>query len=184
MKLIQPFAALIQRGVSLTFNISAAGEQIQLNILPSGKDTKTGVALPPKALIGSAEELDQHLEEYLSKYAGAVTRIADVLATADVDLQAAEKEATDQARQALEEKRNKGTSKPGTKPTSSSAPKKRDLGAGLMDGDDEQEEEEHGDTAGTTLQTGGTETSLPASPAASASASAPADAAGLSSALF
>lgn len=188
MKLIQPFAALIQRGVSLQMNISAAGEQIQLSILPKGKDTKTGVTLPPKALIGTAEEIDQHLEEYLTKYAGTVTRIADVVAGADVDLQAAEKEASAQAKQALDEKRAKNATKPGgAKATPAGGKKERDMGAGLIGGEAEGEDEDlHDDNADTVLKTGGGGGGEPAqSPAASpVGAQAGAEAGGLNAALF
>lgn len=179
MNLIQPFEALIKNGVSLTFKIAAAGEQIQLNILPTGKDSKTGVALPPKALFGTAAELDQHLEEFATKYAASVTRIADVVATADADLEKQEKEASELARKAVDDKRNKAPAKPGAKSTSSTTPaKKRDMGAGLI-GDDsgggEDEEHEHDEGApNTTLNTtsdGAGEAVAPA--AAPASAPAP-----------
>lgn len=178
MNLIQPFEALIKNGVSLTFKISAAGEQIQLNILPTGKDSKTGVALPPKALFGTAAELDQHLEEFASKYAASVTRIADVVATADADLEKQEKEASETARKAVEDKRaNKAPAKPGVKSTSSTTPsKKRDMGAGLIDdegggGDDEDEDEDSTNTTLDTTGAGAGETPAPAAAPASPPAS-------------
>lgn len=162
MKLIQPFEALIQNGVSLTFKFAAAGDgQIQLDILPAGKDTKTGVALPPKALFGTAAELDANLEEFVEKYANSVQRIAEVVANADQELQQAEAAAATQARQAVDTKRaNKTTTKPGAGKSAASTPKKRDLGAGMIDeeggGDEDHDDDvQTGDQAETTLNTGG-----------------------------
>ncbi len=155
MNLIQPFAALIKNGVNLTFKLAAAGDNIQLDILPSGKDSKTGVALPPKALIGTAEDLDANLEAYLQKYAASLTTIADVVAKADDDLQAAEKVASETARKAVEDKRKSGKTST-SKPTAS--PKRKDAASGLIDTDDDTNSEEEGeggegDDAATTLNT-------------------------------
>lgn len=166
MKLIQPFEALIQNGVSLTFKFAAAGDgQIQLDILPAGKDTKTGVALPPKALFGTAAELDANLEEFVEKYANSVQRIAEVVANADQELQQAEAAAATQARQAVDTKRaNKTTTKPGAGKSAASTPKKRDLGAGMIgeeggsdEDHDHDDDDQTGDQAATTLKTGGGE---------------------------
>lgn len=160
MKLIQPFEALIRNGVTLTFRLAAAGDQIQLDILPSGKDTKTGVALPPRALLGSAADLDEHLEAFVEKYAGSVTRIADVVANADQDLKQAEDAAAAQARKAVEEKRSntKAPSKPGSK-VATGTPKRRDFMAGMTGAGDEDVDDDDGagagDETGTTLNTGG-----------------------------
>lgn len=171
MKLISPFKSLIQGGVILTFKISAAGgENVQLDILPQGKDTATGVALPPKALIGTPEEIDAGLEEYLQKYAASVARVAEVVAKADAELKTIEEAAAAQAKKAIEDKSKAKTStpsKPGSKP-GTSAPRK-DMGAGLLDeGDD--------DDGGTTLITTGStgEAPAPASAPAVAPAAAPA----------
>ena len=81
MQLITPLLPLLQGGVVLTLRMSAAaGQNIQLDILPQGKDTATGVALAPRALLGTAQELDEHLEAYLQKYATSLTRLADIAA--------------------------------------------------------------------------------------------------------
>lgn len=197
MKLIQPFEALIQNGVSLTFKFAAAGDgQIQLDILPAGKDTKTGVALPPKALFGTAAELDANLEEFVEKYANSVTRIVDVVANADQELQQAEAAAATQARKAVEDKRTKTTTKPGVggKP-STSTPKKRDLGAGMIgeeggseeEHDEDQDDNQSGDQASTTLNTTGSAAPAPVeagAPGSSATAETGQPAGALSPSLF
>ena len=174
MKLISPFKSLIQGGVVLNFKISAAGgENVQMDILPQGKDSATGVALPPKALVGTPEELDAGLEEYLQKYAASVARVAEVVANADAELRTIEEAAAAQAKKAVEDKskaKTNTTSKPGSKPAAS-APRK-DMSAGMLDesggGDD--------DDGGTTLITTGDagEAQAPAGAPASAPATAPA----------
>lgn len=157
MKLISPFKSLLQGGVILNFKIAAAGsgENVQLDILPQGKDSSTGVSLPPKALVGTPEEIDSQLEEYLQKYATSVTRVAEVVANADAELKKIEDEAAAAAKKAIEDKAKNKTSttkspgKPGTTGTRKGDPK-----AGLLDdGDDENQD---GDTSTTLITTGGT----------------------------
>lgn len=160
MKLIQPFEALIKNGVSVTFKMTAAGDgdQIQLDILPAGKDSKTGVALPPRALLGTAAELDANLEDFLQKYAGAVTRIADVVANADQELQQVEAEAATAARKALEQKRAAKAPNKGASAGKPAAPK-RNMSAGLIDNDGDaggnDGDDDESDEADTTLKTSG-----------------------------
>jgi PRTRC genetic system protein E len=180
MQFVQTLAALITSGVSFSFKLAAAGENIQLDIVPSGKSNKTGVALPAKSLIGTAKEIDDALAEFLPKYATSTTKINEVLANADAELEAAERKATEAARKAVEEKaKSKTATKPGGKATSST-PAKRNLSAGMLEdggaGSEEEEEEE-----GTTLDT----TSSPApAPAAASPAAAPAEPGALNSTLF
>lgn len=175
MKLISPFKSLIQGGVILTFKISAAGgENVQMDILPQGKDSATGVALPPKALVGTPEEIDAGLEEYLQKYAASVVRVADVVAKADAELKTIEDAAAAQAKKAIEDKSKAKTntpSKPGSKPASS-APRK-DMSAGMLDEGGGNDDDDDG---GTTLITTGTagEAPAPASAPAAAPVAAPA----------
>jgi len=159
MKLIQSLQPLLAQGIALTLKLSASGEnKIQLDIIPVGKDNKAGIALPAKAVIGSAQELDEGLEDFLAKYSATVGRVANIAADADAELQALEKQATEQARKALEEKRNKQASPTKSVAKSSGAPaKSRDMTAGLMGGDDEGGGESDADdddnSPGTTLNT-------------------------------
>lgn len=138
MKLISPFKSLIQGGVILNLKISAAGgDNIQLDILPQGKDSATGVALPPKALVGTAQEIDENLEEYLQKYAASVARVADLVAGADAELKTIEDAAAAQARKAIDEKTRKAAAKPAIKPASG-APPARDVTAGLLESNEDE----------------------------------------------
>jgi PRTRC genetic system protein E len=190
MKLIQPFADLIQAGVTLTLKFSAAGAtNIQLDILPQGKDTKTGVSLPPKAIVGTAQELDENLEAFIAKYAPSVQRVAEVVAGADADLQKIESDAAAQAKKAVDEKaKSRAAAKPGAGKSSTPAPKK-DLTKGMLDegaggsnddnDDDDPDGGAAGDVAATTLLT----TGQGAAPATAAKPAA-APAAGLDESLF
>lgn len=159
MKLIQSLQPLLAQGIALTLKLSASGEEkIQLDILPVGKDNKAGITLPPKAVIGTAQELDAGLEDFLEKYCATVGRVASIAADTDAELQALEKNANEQARKALEDKRNKHTpaSKSAGKSGSSASKPARDPSAGLMDGDDENDNDgdaSGGDVPGTTLNT-------------------------------
>lgn len=152
MKLISPFKSLIQGGVILTFKISAAGgENVQIDILPQGKDSATGVSLPPKALVGAAEEIDANLEEYLQKYAASVARVADVVANADAELKSIEAAAAAQAKKAVEEKsKSKSSMPPSAGSRSGSSPPPKNMKAGMLDDDVDTDDEP------TTLMTTGT----------------------------
>jgi len=172
MKLISPFKSLIQGGVILSLKISAAGgENIQLDILLQGKDSATGVALPPKALVGAADEINAHLEDYLQKYAASVARVADVVANADAELKTIEDAAAEQAKKAVEDKSKAKipASKPGTK-AASAAPRNKDMKAGLLD---DGGDEDNGDNESTTtLLTTGSSSGTPVSDGATAAAPA------------
>lgn len=183
MKLISPFKSLIQGGVILNLKISAAGgENIQLDILSQGKDSATGVALPPKALVGTADEIDAHLEDYLQKYAASVARVADVVANADAELKTIEDAAAAQAKKAVEDKSKAKAPapKPGTK-TASAAPGK-DMKAGLLSEGDDEDNGDDDDQASTTLLTTGSTGETPTPTGAPAAAPAPAPAAVMASA--
>lgn len=135
MQLITPFVPLLQGGMVLTLRLSAAsGQNIQLDLLPHGKDSATGVALPARALVGSAQELEEHLEAYLQKYAASVLRVADLVAHADADLKAIEDAAAAEARRAVH---SKGKPKPPTQ-----AGRERAAGAPMQheDADDDADD--------------------------------------------
>lgn len=151
MKLIEHFDALIKAGVVLHFKIAAAGDNVQLDIIPVGKDSKTGVSLPPQALVGSAAEIDDGLDEFLPKYAGTVARIADVVAKADTELAAVEAAASAQAKRAVEEK-SKTKPKPGAKVHSSA---KQDPAKGMLETGDAAGDEDEVADSGTELNTTG-----------------------------
>lgn len=158
MQLITPFLALLQGGVVLTLRLSAtAGGNIQLAILPHGKDSATGVALPPRALVGTAQELDDNLEAYLQKYAASVARVADIVAGADAELQAIEQAASAQARKAVADR---GRSKASARAGGGAQP-------GPPTGNDDQESEDEAPLLSTrcgTPASGAASDSVPAAP--------------------
>lgn len=162
MNLIKPFKSLIEGGVTLHFKIAAAGGgKVQLDILPVGKDTNTGVGLPPKALVGTAEEIDDALEDFLQKYAPTVASVAEVVANADAEMREIEEAARAQTKAAVTAKRPAATGKPAIK--GPAAKPKRDMKAGLIDGGNDDDDDDagdgepgtDGDRAETVLQTGG-----------------------------
>lgn len=166
MNLIQQFEALIRGGIVLNLKIAATGENIQLDFIPAGKDTKTGVSLPARAMIGTAAELDEALAGFVPKYVGSLTRISNVVADAEAELAEAEAAAAAQAKQAVQDKaKNKGT-KPLAKSTS--GPAKRDPGKGLLGDDGDDAGDEGGD--GTAEPEGEGETTLKTTGTASAPA--------------
>jgi PRTRC genetic system protein E len=182
MQLISPFASLIMGGVILNLKISAAGgENIQLDILPQGKDSATGVALPPKALVGTAHELDTHLEEYLRKFAASLARVADVVANADAELKIMEDAVSAHTRKAIEEKsKSKATTpRPGTKPVAGGA--RKHLSAGLVDEGEHDADRDDDGTPAALMETGRTGQGPAAAPTHTP---APAAGDGLSQALF
>jgi PRTRC genetic system protein E len=155
MKLIQHFEELLKGGVTLKITICAAGDNLRMDILPIGKDSKTGVSLPPRALVGTAAELDAGLDEFLPKYAASVKRISAVVADADAELEAVEKAAAEQARQAVAEKaKPKPAKQAGAKSQPVSA-SKRDPAKGMLDDgvDGETDDDQEGGDSGTTLDT-------------------------------
>jgi PRTRC genetic system protein E len=179
MKLIQSLAPVLAQGVQVMLKLSANGEQVQLDILPTGKENKAGIVIPPKTILGTAQEIDEGLEDFMAKYCQSAGRIVSIANSADADLQAAEKEAADKAKQALDEKRKTKTSTP-SKPAASTL--KKDRTAGLAADDDENgddnDDESGGDGpgSGTTLDTSGTAkpAEVPLASTAAPAASAPA----------
>lgn len=170
MNLIQSIGPLLAQGITLSIQLSAAGENIQFTVLPSaGKENKAGITLPAQCLIGTAVELDEGLEAFFGKYAASVRRIADIAANADQQLQVIEKEAGDAAKKAIDAKRaSKTPTKPGAKPGTAG---KRDVSAGMIDTDEDGGSDDD-DTPGG----GAAATTLDTSSAAPAPAPAPAPA--------
>lgn len=139
MKLIQSLSPLLAQGVQIKMMLQANGDQIQLDILPAGKENKAGISLPPKSVTGTAAELDENLEAFLEKYGQSVVKISSIIAASDADLEQAEKDAQEKAKAALAEKQ-KTAPKPATKPGPSSkagGKPARDLDAGLSGTDDD-----------------------------------------------
>ena len=143
------------------------------------------MALPPKALVGTADEIDAHLEDFLQKYAASVARIADVVANADAELKTVEDAAAAQAKKAVEDKSKAKTPapKPGTK-MASVAPRNKDMKAGLLGEGGDENNGNDDDEPTTTLLTTGSSSETPVSDGAPAAAPAVASAEGMSQDLF
>jgi PRTRC genetic system protein E len=169
MKFIQTIAPLLAQGIQILFKLSQSGEKVQLDILPTGKENKAGILVPPKSLVGTPEEIDSELEAFLEKYCASAVRIVSIAASADADLARAEEEAQATARRALEEKRkNKSTP---SKPATPAGKKTLSLGVDEDEGDDDVAD--NGGT-GTTQDTTAKESGAPASAPPASTAPAPA----------
>jgi PRTRC genetic system protein E len=57
MKFIQTIAPLLAQGMQILFKLSQSGEKVQVDILPTGKENKAGILVPPKSLVGTPEEI-------------------------------------------------------------------------------------------------------------------------------
>lgn len=143
MKFIEQFAPLIAAGVAVQLKLSAHGEnEIQLDIIPVAKTNKAGILLTPKALIGTAQELDDNLPAFLATYITTQSSINTLIEESERELataQAAAKAATEAAKSTS----NKSASTPARKVAPSGKPgapaKVRDMSAGMLDEDDTDE---------------------------------------------
>ncbi|TWO71493.1 PRTRC system protein E [Caenimonas sedimenti] len=190
MKLVQTLEPLLKQGVVLTLRFRAADDKVRVEILPEGKENKAGIQLLPKSACDTAAELDAGLEGYFDKYVASQCRTVSLADSTDAELAAAEKDAQDKARKALDDKR---AAKSPAKAGKSSGKPKRDITAGVSGSDDDNdneddEDDDHGSTgnegdedAGTTLKPSGAAPG-PAPAQAGGGEGAPSD--GLSSALF
>lgn len=141
MKLITSIALLLAQGATLQIKFSQPSEgKVQLDILPAGKENKAGILIPPKSIIGTAEELDAELEKFMEAYCSSASRIASTASNVEAEMKKLEDEASAAAKKALEDKR--ANKKPGsgttTKPSIPAGKKAPSLG--LPDDDDEQDE--------------------------------------------
>jgi len=147
MNLIQQFAALIQSGVTVHIKLSRFGNEVQMDILPIAAGNATGISLPPKALLGTAQELDEALPGFLQTYLHSSSNIQQQIEQATSELKAAEEAAKEQA-QAVVKAKQADKSKVTTSKTLTSSPKKtRDMSAGLMGEDDKNDDDQAGDAS-------------------------------------
>lgn len=142
MSLIEKLAPLVAAGVVVHLTLRKAGDKVQLEILPEADTRKTGIAIPPRAFLGTAQELDAGLEDFLPNYVRSATGLNDQIAeTAQVMAQA--EEDAKQARANAAKPRTVAPAKAGS--STASAPsktvKKANPGAGFLDTDDDADDE-------------------------------------------
>lgn len=150
MKLIRSIAKLLAHGVAVNMRVSGTPDKVQIDLLGSApKENKANIHLPALTFMGTPEEVDDQLEEYLEKYCDSAVRITQTAADADEQLRKAEEEAKAAAKAALDAKKAKAPSKPTglKKPATPSAGL-----AGDDDDNDEGDEDGEGE-AKTTLDT-------------------------------
>jgi PRTRC genetic system protein E len=157
MKFFQKFASLTAAGVVFHVTMRAAGENMQLELLPVADPGKTGIALLPRTFVGTAEELDRDIPEFLDGYLINTSNLREQMDAANVAMKKAEDDAKAAVAKASEAKpaaSSKSNSSP-TKTLSKTVPglenKRASLDDGLIgdgDGDDDGK-------AGVTESTGG-----------------------------
>ena len=105
---------LRKRRLLLTISL-VAGETIRATVVPQkSSETEDNAITTPLAITGTAEELDRELPGQLVDFVGAHLQLQSTLATAKAEMDAAAKEAREEAR--------KKTAKPATTTTAASAP--------------------------------------------------------------
>jgi PRTRC genetic system protein E len=182
MKFIAHFATLLAAGVSVQLKLAAHGEnEIQLDIIPVAKTNKAGIVLTPKALIGTAQELDDNLPAFLDTYISTQSSINTLIEESERELAAA-KAATDAAKSTSTKTASTQVRKAAPSGKPGAPAKVRDMSAGLMD-DDDQGEGTDGEGAGSAEASGGGEPEELAE-AGSATGDAQATTGGLDPALF
>lgn len=143
MKFIEHFATLLAAGVSFQLKLAAHGEnEIQLDIIPVAKTNKAGIVLTPKALIGTAQEIDENLPTFLATYITTQSSINTLIEESERELAAAQA-AAKAATEAAKSTSNKSASTPARKVTPPGKPgapaKVRDMSAGMLDEDETEE---------------------------------------------
>lgn len=170
MNFFKQFAGLVQAGVVFQLTMRAAGDKMQVDILPQADTGKTGIVMPPKSFVATAAEFDAEMPGFLEGYLAATAAIQDQFAAASTEMAAAVEAAKQAAKKATTAKaespkassaRSVSTVVPGAQP-------KRDLTAGMLDDEDDD-------------STGGETVSLPKQDPVDTSA---ADAGGMDKSLF
>lgn len=178
MNFFQQLQQLVSGGVKFHFKLSAAGDgQMQFDIIPVASENKAGISLPPQALTGTGQELDEHLGGFLRTYIASVTTINQVITDAEQQLKAAEDEARKKAAEASKAKTS--TKSPASKTAPTSAKPSRNPADDLTNDDDGGKEDED---SGETCAFGSNDTT--SAPASGKKSSGSANGSGLNESLF
>lgn len=122
--LFSNIAALVAKGVTINFTVTAAAEgQLEVNVVPSIDSGKAGMGLVARSFTATPAELDAEFPAIMASYANANLSLKQQLAAAEEAIEAAGKEAAaSTAAKAAEKAASKPVthtvSKPGAKPSS------------------------------------------------------------------
>lgn len=129
MKLFTQFAPLVQAGVVVHLTLRAVGGKMQLEILPACDSGETGIAIPPRAFLAPAEDLDKDIPDFLDTYVSTAMNLSDQIAETKAVLIEAKKGAEDAVKAA------RTPTKPANA-TNSKPSKPLDRDAGMLGGGD------------------------------------------------
>lgn len=125
-------------GVVFHLTMRQAGDRMQVELIPECDAGKTGIVIPPRALLATPEELDEKMPAFLDSYLQATGSLQQQIENTRSVMEQAEAEAREASSKAAASKSGtkalpapRGTA--GGKPAS----QKRDMNAGLDDLDDE-----------------------------------------------
>lgn len=163
MTLFTKLAPLVQAGVVVHLTLRQVGKDMQLEILPVCDAGKTGITVPPRAFLATAEELDEKVPSMLEAYVSAANNINDQIAVTVAVMEKAQEDAREATKKAQQTKattpaRSTTNATPGSKPA-----KVRNTNAGFLDeaeGDGADEVEDDAEPASTS----GVEEADPATP--------------------
>ena len=109
---------LTDKGVVLQFIVRAAGDKLEVTVLPDAGPESKVIGLIPKTFTATAEELDGQFAEVMATYAGVNATLHDQLATLQKQADERNKEAIDAAAEAAATKTKAATnSSKGSKPS-------------------------------------------------------------------
>jgi PRTRC genetic system protein E len=162
MNLFTTMAALVARGVRLTITVAQAdGGNIEVGILPTSETGTTAVALVPKSFVASPADFDAEFPAILAGFCQANSSLKDQLAAVQVLTEQAGREASEKAVQTPAATKRK----PGTVATSVGSAGKVKAEPELLGGgasDQDEDDDEPGDQAGTDAAPAGTAPAQPA----------------------
>lgn len=138
MNLFQQLQPLAAAGVKFHFKLTAVGnDALQFDIIPVAKENAVGIALPVQALTGTAQELDEKFEAFLTGYLKTSAKINTMIEEAEAKL----KEAEAEAERTIDAKiKEKAGSKPKTASTKPAGKPARNPGDDLSEMDEDSED--------------------------------------------
>lgn len=138
MQLFTKLEPLIKAGVVMRLTIKAVGDNMQVDILPECDTGKTGIAIPPRAFMASAAELDAEFPGVLDTYVPSAVGLTEQIAVTQAILDKATAEAKEASAKAAEARTTSGSTpaRP-AKAGAAAAPKKRNMNAGFDDDDED-----------------------------------------------
>ncbi|MDH4483112.1 MAG: PRTRC system protein E [Rhodoferax sp.] len=135
---------LMKSGVTLQIHISQVGEEMRLDIIPACDSGATGVSIPPCSLLGTPEDLDGNIADFLGRFSHNAVDLKGQMAAAMAALEEAKNDAASATKMAQEKAastREKAASTRAGKGAPSTVSKPKNSNAGFSDLDPENDHE-------------------------------------------